>query len=364
MPCLRKQSRPPAPQTVESLSTNNLPRHTPCTPSNLANYLHNSPVAGLHVVCIDPIHVDANGKEKPHAQTDVDRQHRIEQSNSLRLTFYKGSHSSKIRRRVTMSGDKGVESISWNEMKMQLSLELGLIPPGRKQQPWAIFTPLGERIVGTDEMVADDNLMTKLASSEMLVITNGGVWIWPGVREGFERTIELPPTKYDKNSREVTIETLSLQPLVLSVEGFLTDEECKYIPEVAGPSMEYSEVSLKDADKGKAASEWRTSQSTFLPANDDSILKAIDERTAKLVRVPRTHQEYAQVLRYGPTEKYDAHHDYFDPAAYQSDEGTLALIEVSNPPRSFDAIFITLMLLLIANYFLCGKSFDASLSKW
>ena len=91
--------------------------------------------------------------------------------------------------------------------------------------------------------------------------------------------------------------------------------------------MQYSGVSLKDSDKGKVASEWRTSQSTFLSAKDDDLLRAIDHRTASLTRVPLRHQEFVQVLRYGRTEKYDAHHDFFDPAAYKSDRHTLGLIE-------------------------------------
>ena len=91
--------------------------------------------------------------------------------------------------------------------------------------------------------------------------------------------------------------------------------------------MQYSAVSLKDADIGKAASEWRTSQSTFLSAQEDQILTDIEFRTASLTRVPRNHQEYVQVLRYGTNEKYDAHHDYFDPRSYQSDKNTMNLIE-------------------------------------
>lgn len=91
--------------------------------------------------------------------------------------------------------------------------------------------------------------------------------------------------------------------------------------------MKYSGVSLKDADKGRPASDWRTSQSTFLNAGNDAILKNIEHRTASLTRVPRTHQEYVQVLRYGTNEKYDAHHDYFDPRSYRSDPNTLNLIQ-------------------------------------
>ena len=56
------------------------------------------------------------------------------------------------------------------------------------------------------------------------------------------------------------------------------------------------------------------------------MLSEIDYRTASLVRIPRQHQEYAQVLRYGETELYRAHHDYFNPSLYSQDENTLRLI--------------------------------------
>jgi len=153
--------------------------------------------------------------------------------------------------------------------------------------------------------------------------------VWPPVRDGFQRIVEVTSSSSpsDEKKRNITIETLSMKPLVLSISGFLSHDECDYIAKKATPSMQYSGVSLKDADKGKAASNWRTSQSTFLAAHDDDILKEIEHRTASLTRIPRSHQEYVQVLRYGTTEKYDAHHDYFDPASYQSDPNTLKLIE-------------------------------------
>ncbi len=183
--------------------------------------------------------------------------------------------------------------------------------------------------------------MSSIASSGMVVITQGGNWIWPGVREGFQRIIEVSSTRGDgasPDSRNITIETLSLKPLVLSIEGFLSDEECDYIAQKAEPTIQYSGVSLKDADKGKATSNWRTSQSTFLAAQDDQTLIDIEHRTASLTRVPRNHQEYTQVLRYGHSEKYDAHHDYFDPQSYQRDPSTLKLIQNGKKNR-FATVF-------------------------
>lgn len=306
--------------------------HIPCTTSNLENYLHVSPVKGLHVVCVETIYLDGHGIEHPLGSDITSHERRLELSNSLRLTLYKGAHSRKLLRRVTINGTKygegGIGNIDWNELKIKLLLELELLPEQPTTQPWAVFSALGERIVGENDRVSsNEDVINKLASSEMVVVAEGGNWIWPGVHEGFRRTVELDPSASSKSQKQVTIETLSLRPLVVSVEGFLSDEECDYIAEIASPQVKYSSVSLKDADKGKDSSEWRTSQSAFLSARDDEVLTDIDHRVASLTRIPRNHQEYVQVLRYGAGEKYDSHHDYFDPSAYRSDKSTLRLIE-------------------------------------
>ena len=312
-----------------------LPPHTPCS-TNLDNYLHAQPVAGLHVVCVEPQYTDADGKDHPlsfHPTDVTEKQRRLNQIDSLQLTFYKGAHSAPLRRRVKIRGN--INTIDWMDMKNHLVVELGLKPEDAIQQPWSVFTSLGQWIVGEntklvangDGVGSNKHIMSTIAASGMLVVTNGGNWVWPPVREGFKSTIEIASSSTSSDTHNITIETLSMKPLVLSISGFLTDDECDYIAKKAEPSMQYSAVSLKDADIGKAASEWRTSQSTFLSAQEDQILTDIEYRTASLTRVPRNHQEYVQVLRYGTNEKYDAHHDYFDPRSYQSDKNTLNLIE-------------------------------------
>jgi hypothetical protein len=59
--------------------------------------------------------------------------------------------------------------------------------------------------------------------------------------------------------------------------------------------MAKSGVALKDADKGKAAKEFRTSSQYFLPTTNDPILERIDKRVSWLTRVPISHAEYIQV---------------------------------------------------------------------
>jgi prolyl 4-hydroxylase len=142
--------------------------------------------------------------------------------------------------------------------------------------------------------------------------------MWPGVRKGFVRQHPTLP---------FTIRTLSVIPLVLEVaEEFVSPSEISLIKRLSEPHMKSSGVSLMDKDKGKAATEWRTSSTYFLPTKDHALLQEVDERVANLTFIPLSHSELIQVLRYGPTQKYDGHHDYFDPSLYKGDPSTIRLI--------------------------------------
>lgn len=298
------------------------------------------------------MYLGVDGKDHVFPQwSDLrEQQKMLNQFNSVQITLYKNSHAAPIINTVVLRGEDSEDvgerlPVAWNKMKSLLYMELGLLHEGSQQQPWAIFTPSGERMIGElDEVTNGDgvgsskHIMSSIVASGMVVVSQGGNWLWPGVREGFQRTIELASSDDAAGSRNITIETLSLKPLVLSVKGFLTDDECDYIAKQAEPTLQYSGVSLMDADVGKAASNWRTSQSTFLSAQGDQILMDIEHRTASLTRVPRSHQEHVQVLRYGHTEKYDAHHDYFDPESYRSDQNTLSLIQYGKKNR-FATVF-------------------------
>mmetsp|Transcript_13715 Transcript_13715/g.40116 ORF Transcript_13715/g.40116 Transcript_13715/m.40116 type:complete len:355 (+) Transcript_13715:639-1703(+) len=218
----------------------------------------------------------------------------------------------------------------WRNIRTRLETNLSLPPSGPLQQPWAIFTPEGDRLVGADDDIVDEEIVTKsLLRSGMLIVMEGGTWIWPGVRVGFKRTVHLDWAMkgHDSDRQTATIETLSLRPLVVSVKGFISTDECKEIQNLAKPTLQYSGVSLMDHDKGKPASNWRTSQSTFLPAGRDTTMQNIERRTASLTRIPKNHQEHVQVLRYGNGEKYDAHHDYFNPEMYKNDKHTMMQIQ-------------------------------------
>jgi 2OG-Fe(II) oxygenase superfamily len=296
--------------------------------------LQNQEVPGQHILCFPTDILDG---VILYRNSDPNKKLNFNVSNHLNrdiTTSAKGADA-------TATG-KIVPDNWWQSLHSNLEQSLNLRTRRYPVQPWAVFTQDGERIVDETTTIqslepglTNQLLYEKMIESGVLLLFEGGQWIWPGISIGFRREITLTETttissqqsKIPLQTRNATLVTLALNPLVLSVEGFLTDEECDYIQQMATPSMQYSDVTLMDKDKGRPASDFRTSQSTFLGGSQHPELDPIDHRTSSLVKIPRAHQEYVQVLRYGHTEKYDAHHDYFDPRLYQNDPSTMHLIQ-------------------------------------
>lgn len=254
----------------------------PCGASGL---LASVPVPGLHLVCVD----ERSGPNSPLLVT-VFPQCRNDTAVSFTIDRHDGSDP------------------YWS---LRLALERSLGLENRTVNPWAMFTERGDRITTARDLLA----------APTALVYEGGSFIWPGVRVGHTQLVALA------EGAPVVMETLSLQPLVFSIDDFLTLAECDYIQAHAAPRVAQSGVSLMDKDVGKAATEWRTSSTYFMASKGHAPLAAIDARVAELTKVPTSHQELVQVLRYREGEKYDAHHDYFDPKLYAKDPNTLRMTQ-------------------------------------
>ena len=149
----------------------------------------------------------------------------------------------------------------------------------RTANPWGLFTATGDSIT---------TLAAALAAPTVLVY-EGGSFIWPGVRVGHRQPVPMVGVNGKRGS--VEMETLSLQPLVFAIDDFLSLDECAYIRAYPEPRVAQSGVSLMDKDKGKEATEWRTSSTYFMPSKGHAPLQAIDDRVSQLTRVPTSHQE-------------------------------------------------------------------------
>jgi len=157
-----------------------------CSKSTLDNYLHDHPVNGLHVVCIEAISttdevISFDTKDK------TQRQQNLHQISSIQVTFYRGSFAAPLKRRIKLQGN--IYNINWFEIKQHLIIELGLLPEGKIQQPWSLFTSNGELIVRENDIIRDNDndkngigltnkhVISNIITSGMIVITNGGNWV-------------------------------------------------------------------------------------------------------------------------------------------------------------------------------------------
>ena len=291
----------------------------PCT---AAEFIGDAPVPGFHVVCL-------------HASPEGGR------NGGVRVVAHAeaapGPAALDFTLAPTDATPRGLAAA------LEARLDLASRNPGARR-PWAAYDidghPLHDLRPTEKAQPPGGGSLRRAKAAGTLFLFAGGTFVHPGVRVGHRavlRGVTGAAERVDDgegggggggDNRTVVIETLSLSPLVFSIDGFLRADECDYIRTHSAPHMANSGVSLMDKDKGKAATEWRTSTTYFMPSPEHpAVLKPIDERVAQLTRQPKPHQELVQVLRYEQGQKYDAHHDFFNPSLYKGDQGTMRLIE-------------------------------------
>eukprot|EP00931_Biecheleriopsis_adriatica_P086705 TRINITY_DN61317_c0_g1_i1.p1 TRINITY_DN61317_c0_g1~~TRINITY_DN61317_c0_g1_i1.p1 ORF type:complete len:423 (+),score=68.28 TRINITY_DN61317_c0_g1_i1:73-1341(+) len=174
--------------------------------------------------------------------------------------------------------------------------------------------PLGFAFFGVEsDRAAPKQIKSLQGESGLLLAFEGGSFIWPGIEIGFRRNVTIRPE--NSAALDLTFLTRSLRPLVVEISSFLDARECQHIIDKALPHIKKSTVSHMDHDVGKPDTNWRSSSTYFMHADDD-VLHRLDDRVTALTVIPKNHQEPAQILRYEKTERYVSHNDYFDVNAY------------------------------------------------
>ena len=101
---------------------------------------------------------------------------------------------------------------------------------------------------------------------------------------------------------------LNDDPKVFFIDNFLSDHECDYIISKATPSFKPSLVS---AAKGGTVSPGRTGETTWLSYASDPILRAIAEKSAKLLGANWRQFEQLQIVKYLEGNEYRWHMDSY-----------------------------------------------------
>lgn len=100
-----------------------------------------------------------------------------------------------------------------------------------------------------------------------------------------------------------------LGPALKVIDGFITDEECAHLIELAKPRLAAAEVS---GEAGAQRSEGRTSTMCWIEHEASSVVHGLIQRLSALVRLPMHHAEALQVVHYNNGEHYSPHYDAYD----------------------------------------------------
>lgn len=197
------------------------------------------------------------------------------------------------------------------------------VPFGSRPR-WQIYSSDGTRRYHNIDLLI--SMSTENPTGTSLLYT-GGIFFWPGVKVGHERFVSGIQGFADSGNKRLRLKTLSLRPLIFEIHDFITMQECDHLISKARKHLGDSVVSKMDGDEGKSDTTWRTSKTYFMPRGHTDTLKMLERRVRDITRIPLSHAESAQILRYQKTGHYYTHHDYFDPNSYRNSRSTLDLVE-------------------------------------
>ena len=106
--------------------------------------------------------------------------------------------------------------------------------------------------------------------------------------------------------KETIKKELSVDPLVVTYEDFLTKEECDHFINISKDSLKRALVS---ENKKGVESKGRTGQNTWIAHDHDDITKRVGEKIATIVGLPLENAEKYQIIYYNKSQEYRKHFD-------------------------------------------------------
>ncbi|CAI5740113.1 unnamed protein product [Hyaloperonospora brassicae] len=153
-----------------------------------------------------------------------------------------------------------------------------------------LYSQLGWPVRNASELRDTKNIVHVLLDFQL--------WQWPGIKKGYKYVLE----------NGVTLTTLGIEPKVLDVQYFITQEEADQAIEIGLPKLNRSMVDGTNSSKVESSS--RTSHTSFLP--DSAFTRDFQRRSAFVARLPSpSYVEKMQLVRYGAGEFYRQHFDTF-----------------------------------------------------
>jgi prolyl 4-hydroxylase len=113
--------------------------------------------------------------------------------------------------------------------------------------------------------------------------------------------------------RTIEVVASANEPVIATLAGVLTAEECAQLVALARPRLAPSTVA--DARTGKdVVSDRRTSLGMFFRPMENPLVARLDRRLSELAGLPVENGEGLQILYYSPGAQFPPHFDYLQPS--------------------------------------------------
>eukprot|EP00877_Chromochloris_zofingiensis_P004451 jgi/Chrzof1/14006/Cz08g20270.t1 len=158
------------------------------------------------------------------------------------------------------------------------------------------------------------------AKEELLIGWQGETYRPKDENDKLEGAVVKPSSPDDSGDSERWIETISWKPRAFLFHNFLSLDEVNHIVKLVEDRVARS--SVVDTETGHHKLDpIRTSYGSSIGRGQDAVIAAIETRMAEWTRLPPSHGEPIQVLRYQDGQKYGAHWDWFDDPIHKQGNG-------------------------------------------
>jgi prolyl 4-hydroxylase len=115
------------------------------------------------------------------------------------------------------------------------------------------------------------------------------------------------------------VEMLSQRPMVATIDGLLSADECRLLVAASRPRLRGSQTVDPDTGLPIALPLRTSSDASFDPIVEDLALRLVQLRIAAAAGFELAHAEQLTVLRYAPGQQYRPHGDYVPPGSIERD---------------------------------------------
>jgi len=128
-------------------------------------------------------------------------------------------------------------------------------------------------------------------------------------------SLSLPEPQPPDLMQAVEVDAPPASGEVRVLENFMTSDQCAHLIKAFGEKCELSKVvNPKNGQSAESNLKWRTSTSALMYQSEkDPVVLAITEKVAHFCKLPTSHVEVLQLVRYEKGQQYTPHRDYFEP---------------------------------------------------